>query len=170
MSRSASRMLLRCTSVGWAVSTGDTKLSGERVGNGLGRNASPAQAGHGDFNAAFLGITGTLVDGTAADVVAVFGQVGEVRKIGECADHADRLVARQALEQLFEGLVGFLVGIRDGRPPTGCGFFRSAHKRQHLPAPESHRPECAQEGGCLLPRDARCLLRAWPFLRQVLYS
>jgi hypothetical protein len=47
----------------------------------------------------------------AADVVAVFGQIGQVREIGEGANHAHRLVAGQALEQLLERLVGRFVGI-----------------------------------------------------------
>jgi len=51
------------------------------------------------------------MDGAAADVVAVFGQVGQVRKIGEGADHADRLVATEALEQFLQRFVGFLVGV-----------------------------------------------------------
>ena len=63
------------------------------------------------------------MDGTAADMVGVFGEVGEVRKIGECADHADRLVARQALEQLLQGLVGFLVGIPTEGHRQGTDFF-----------------------------------------------
>ncbi|MNV49508.1 hypothetical protein D3C71_1414660 [compost metagenome] len=49
--------------------------------------------------------------GAAADVVAVFGQVGQVTEVGEGADHAHRLVARQRLEQLLERAVGLLVGV-----------------------------------------------------------
>ena len=52
-----------------------------------------------------------LVHSAAADVVAVFGQVGEVAEIGEGADHAHRLVARQGLEQLLERAVGLLIGV-----------------------------------------------------------
>ncbi|EWS62568.1 hypothetical protein Y695_04204 [Hydrogenophaga sp. T4] len=47
----------------------------------------------------------------AADVVAVFGQVGQVAEVGEGADHAHRLLARKTLEQFFQRLVGGLVGV-----------------------------------------------------------
>ena len=88
---------------------------GQGVGNGPGRDAGPAQACQRHLDAAFLGVTGTLVKGAAADVVAVLGQVGQVAEIGEGADHADRLVAAQALEQLFQRAVGFLVGVAPER-------------------------------------------------------
>jgi len=85
--------------------------AGQGLGNGLGRNAGPAQARQGDLDAALLRVARALVHGAAADVVAVFGQVGQVAEIGEGPDHAHRLVARQRLEQLLEGAVGLLVGI-----------------------------------------------------------
>ena len=51
------------------------------------------------------------MDGTPADVVAVFGQVGQVAEIGEGPDHADGLVAAEAFEQLFQGFVGLVIGV-----------------------------------------------------------
>jgi hypothetical protein len=44
-------------------------------------------------------------------VVAVLGKVGQMAEVGERANHADRLVTRQALEQLLEGLVCFVIRI-----------------------------------------------------------
>ena len=84
---------------------------GQRVGYGFGRDSGPAQAGQRDLDAAFLGVAGPLMDGAAADVMAVFGQVGQMAEVGEGTYHADGLVARQAFEQLFKRLVGFLVGV-----------------------------------------------------------
>ena len=75
------------------------------------RNTGPPQTGQGHFYAAFLGVSGTLVDGAAAYMVAVFCQIGQMAEIGEGAYHADGLVARQTLEQLFQRLVGVLVCI-----------------------------------------------------------
>ena len=49
--------------------------------------------------------------GASTDVVAVFGQIGQVAEVSEGADHAHRLVTAQALEQLFQRFVSFLVGI-----------------------------------------------------------
>jgi hypothetical protein len=75
---------------------------GQGLATVLRRDAGPAQARQRHVDAAFLRVAGALVDGAAADVVAVFGQVGQVAEIGEGADHAHRLVAAQALEQLLE--------------------------------------------------------------------
>ena len=85
--------------------------AGQRLRNRLGRNAGPAQARQGYLDAAFLRIARTFMHGAAADVVAVFGQVSQVTEIGESADHAHRLVAREGLEQLLERAVGVLIGI-----------------------------------------------------------
>ena len=50
-----------------------------------------------------------LVDGAAADVVAVFGQVGQMAEVGEGANHAHGLVGREAFEQFFQRFVGRMV-------------------------------------------------------------
>ena len=47
----------------------------------------------------------------AADVVSVFGKVGQVAEISEGANDADSLVTRQAFEQFFQALVGVGVGV-----------------------------------------------------------
>ena len=65
----------------------------KRIGDGFGRNTGPAQARHGNLHAALLRVTCAFVDGAAADVVAVFGQIGQMGEIREGADYADRLVA-----------------------------------------------------------------------------
>ena len=51
------------------------------------------------------------MDGTAADVMPVFGQVGQMAEVGEGADNADGPVTWQASEQLLEFDVGFGVRI-----------------------------------------------------------
>ncbi|MDT4852307.1 hypothetical protein FQZ97_865320 [compost metagenome] len=61
--------------------------------------------------AALLQIASAVVHRATADVVAVFGQVGQVAEVGESADHAHRLLAREAFEQLLQRLVGVLVGV-----------------------------------------------------------
>ena len=83
----------------------------QRAGDGFGCDTGPAQARQSDLDAAFLRVAGAFMHSAAANVVAVFGQVGKVAEIGERADHTDGLVAAQAFEQFFEGLVGLLVGI-----------------------------------------------------------
>eukprot|EP01136_Pigoraptor_vietnamica_P036556 Opistho-1_new@103306 len=65
---------------------------GQRRRDGFGRDAGPAQARQRHLDAALLGVAGAFMDGAAADVVAVLGQVGQVAEIGEGADHADGLV------------------------------------------------------------------------------
>jgi hypothetical protein len=92
------RMLLRCTSVGWAVSTGVTwAVSKKAASSALPMPASKARQGVGQ--AAFLGRrAGDLVGAGAADVVLVFGDVRQVREVAEGAHHVDGLVAGQGIE------------------------------------------------------------------------
>ena len=87
------------------------EAAGQCVNDGPGRDAGVAQPLERHFDAAFLALAGTLVKGTAADVVPVLRQVDQVAEIGEGADHADGLVAAQTLEQLLERLVSGGVGI-----------------------------------------------------------
>ena len=54
----------------------------------------PAQAGQGYINAAFLGVASPLMNSAAANVVAVFSQIGQVAEVGEGSSHAHGLVAR----------------------------------------------------------------------------
>jgi hypothetical protein len=65
----------------------------QRGGHRARRDARPAQALQRNFDAAFLRVAGTLVDGPASDVMPVLGQVGQVAEVGEGADHAHRLIA-----------------------------------------------------------------------------
>jgi hypothetical protein len=71
---------------------GRDKAVRQRGGHGPRRDARPAQALQRNFDAAFLRVAGTLVDGPASDVMPVLGQVGQVAEVGEGADHAHRLV------------------------------------------------------------------------------
>ena len=80
-------------------------------GNGFAANARRAQMRHGLFQAALLRQAGALVVCQSADLVAVFGQIGQVAEVGEGADHADRLVGTQTFEQLLQGPVGLVVGV-----------------------------------------------------------
>ena len=66
---------------------------------------------HGLLQAALLRQTGALVVRLAADLVAVFGQIGQMAEVGEGADHADGLVGTQTFEQLLQGPVGLVVGV-----------------------------------------------------------
>ena len=53
--------------------------------------------------------TRTLVHRSAADVVPVLCQVGQVAEVSECADHAHRLFVAQAFEHLFERALGLRI-------------------------------------------------------------
>ena len=63
----------------------------------------------------FLQVALALVVIAAAHVVAVFGDVGQVRKVTERADHADRLVAGQVLQQPVECAAGLRVTLQPVR-------------------------------------------------------
>ena len=164
MSRSASRMLLRCTSVGWAVSTGDTWPAASVCEMVLVRDAGPAQARQRHLDAAFLRVAGALVDGAAADVVAVFGQVGQVAEVGEGADHAHRLLARQRLEQLLERLVGLVVGIAaEGHRELADVLDQLEGVHAFLLADDVAQ-DAAQQADVL---DQRAFVVAWPAARAM---
>jgi hypothetical protein len=64
-----------------------------------------------EFDAALAQAAGTVMHGTPTDVVAVFGQIGQVTEIGEGAHHTHGLVIAERFEQFFEGLVRLMVGI-----------------------------------------------------------
>ena len=61
---------------------------------------------------AFLQVALPLVVIAAAHVVAVFGDVRQVREVAEGADHAHRLVARQVLQQAVERAAGLRVALQ----------------------------------------------------------
>ena len=54
-------------------------------------------------------VTGTLMHGATANVVLVFGQIGQVAEIGEGADHAHGLFAAERGQQFFQGFTGLSV-------------------------------------------------------------
>ena len=87
----------------------------QRIRYGFWSNTSPTHAGQRHFYAALLRITRTLVHLAAANVVAVFGQIGQMAEVGEGADHAHRLVAREPFEQGLQGLVGLRVRVAPKR-------------------------------------------------------
>ena len=58
-----------------------------------------------------MGVARTLVHFATAQVVLVFGQIGQVAEVGEGANDLHRLVTGQAFEQLLQGFFGFGIGI-----------------------------------------------------------
>ena len=56
-----------------------------------------------------------VVNGAAAQVIAVFRDVGEVREVAERADHAHRAVAAQPREHSVEVAAGALVALQPVR-------------------------------------------------------
>ena len=78
---------------------------GQCLRNGFGCDAGPAQARQGHFDAAFLCVTRTLVNGATANVVAVFCQIRQMAEVGEGTNHAHGLVSREAFEQFFQRFV-----------------------------------------------------------------
>ena len=94
-----------------------------RVGGQHGRDAGLAEHG-GDVGGAHVGraeplerhrqralvhVALLLVVFAPAHMVAVFGNIGQVREIAECADHADGLVAAQVLQQPVQRAAGLCV-------------------------------------------------------------
>ena len=85
-----------------------------------GRHLVTADAGlvhalPGVREAALVDAAGALVHGAAADVVLVFGQIGQVAEEGEGTDDTDGLLVGQALEQRLEPFAGVLVILVPGR-------------------------------------------------------
>ena len=72
---------------------GGNKAVGQRVCYGFRCNTGPTQARQGYVNAALLRVTRPLMNGAAANVVPVFGQIGQMAEVSKCANHADGLVA-----------------------------------------------------------------------------
>jgi hypothetical protein len=71
-----------------------------------GAHVGLVQALEGHCERAFLQVALALVVQAPAHVVAIFGDVGQVREVAEGADHADRLVARQVLQQPVQHAAG----------------------------------------------------------------
>ncbi len=70
------------------------------------RTSACGQPLEGHRQRAFLQVALALVVLAPAHVVAVLGDVGQVREVAEGADHADGLVARQVLQQPVERAAG----------------------------------------------------------------
>jgi len=79
----------------------------EQGGDVVGAHAFVAQALEAGRERAWRGHLGGVL--ALAHLVAVFGQVGQVREIAEGADHRHALVGRQVLEQAVEVLAGHVV-------------------------------------------------------------
>src|SRR6516165_9703181 len=110
---SRSIVLLRLTSVGWAVSTGQTTARVKKFCS-LEREMSASRA----RASAWAMVpsrcrSGQRVGSCPADVMLVFGDVGELRKVAESADDLDVLSMREAIQRRFElvprGFVFFAV-------------------------------------------------------------
>ena len=117
---------------------------------------------------AFLQVALGLVHFATAHVVAVFGDVGQVREVAERADHAHRLVARQVFQQPVQRLAGggvLLEAVADRQLAHALDQTRTP---PGLPARGSRRPECGRADGCLpsagdFSRRRRCCdVPDWP--------
>ena len=64
----------------------------QAVRHGFVADTGPAHARERHFQAALLGVASAVMDGAAADMVPVFGQIGQVAEVGEGANHAHGLV------------------------------------------------------------------------------
>jgi hypothetical protein len=152
-------MLLRWTSVGCAVRTGDRAR----------RDAGPAQPGQSHFDAAFLRFARAFVNGAPADLVPVFRQVGQVAEIGEGTDHAHRLPGRERLEQALERLVRLRVGIAaEGDRELADPFhqFESRHAflfPDHVAQDPAEQPDVFDQRTIVVARTplGRVRLQGW---------
>ena len=103
IARSASRMLLRCTSVGCAVSTGETIAASSQPATATASTAFGADARQRVGQAAALRRRpGERVRAAPPVLVDVLGDVREVREVAERANHVERLRDRQRIEQRGE--------------------------------------------------------------------
>ena len=101
----------------------------------------------GDLDAALLRVARALMHRATSDVVAVFGQVGQVAEVRKGANHTHGLVAAEALEQLLEGLVGFVVGVAPKRHRELADLFDQLERghtfllADHIPQQSSEQPD-----------------------------
>ena len=95
-----------------------------------------------------------------AHVVAVLGDVGQVREVAEGADHAHRLVA---LERLFSSRSSARPAAGVALQPVGDRELADAlDQRRRPPRPPargSRRRGCGRAGGCRRPAAGSSLLR-----------
>ena len=159
MSCSASRMLLRCTSVGWAVSTGTISASSKKSSTVSRVDAGRLQFGQREADAAGLRRgAGQQVGAAAADVVLVLGDIGQVRKIGKRAHHRDGLLAREFFQQGAQFDVGIGVvfaakahgGLADGFDDVEDGFALLV--AQHVAEQAAEQADVFLQRGVLVER------------------
>jgi hypothetical protein len=96
-------MLLRCTSVGCAVSTGETRAAAHQ--RRIAARPTPSRAERRERRgerAARRRLAGERVVAPAAMLVHVLGDVREVREVGERAHDVEHVADRQAVEQRGE--------------------------------------------------------------------
>lgn len=84
---------------------------GQRGNDLVGLHAGLADARQRGLQVAVDALAGALGFRAAADLMTVFGQVGQVAEVGEGADDAHRFRRTQALEQVLQRAIGGLVGI-----------------------------------------------------------
>ncbi len=103
MPRSASRMLLRCTSVGCAVSTGLTRAPSHQATIASAPTPPDASAAIAPARSpALRGRTGERVHAPATVLVHVLGDVRELREVRERADDLEHLRGRQSVQHRGE--------------------------------------------------------------------
>src|SRR5215475_9213323 len=87
-----------------------------RLGNGRITSASK-RVGHGAFPRCR---SGQRVGSRPADVMLIFGDIGELRKVAESADDLDVLAMREAIQYRFEFLPrGFIfIAVKADRGPA----------------------------------------------------
>ncbi len=92
--------LWRWTSVGWAVSTGETTAWAKKSTTASGAIPLVGKLVEGVNQTAFARWrTGQIVGATAPDMVLVLGDVGQLQEIAEGANDGLRRVARQRVEE-----------------------------------------------------------------------
>jgi hypothetical protein len=146
-----SRMLLRCTSVGCAVSTGTHLGAGKEAGESAhGRRCRPSARG--PAPCARLPSRGAAPArawcAAAADVVLVLGDVGQVREVAEGAHHQVGALARQARAAGHSFLRAPRCRYRDGSAARAGGSARRGRRPRRPPVRARCRRAGGRAGGC----------------------
>jgi len=82
-----------------------------------------------------------------------FGDVGQVRKVAEGADHAHRLIAAQILQEFVERTAGLGVALEPVSDRQLCERVRSTRMHPCLPVPGSRREDAPQQSDVLHQRS-----------------
>ena len=103
ISSSRVSVLLRLTSVGWAVRTGLTSARSKKSASAFGSTPISRRAlkGVSERAGARRG-AGDRMGAVAADVMLIFGDIGEMREIAVGANDRERLVSVEAVERRLE--------------------------------------------------------------------